>query len=252
MSPARKLVMTSTIATMLALSGCTSDDSEPQAEAVPAVEDEATSPPTDTRPTDLVGVEGPLEPGLYALAAWGEKKRTGPLPRTIVDVPEGYFSNGGYVIDAGHDGVSDDQFGEISVWHAVQVLTDPCRDRTATGVGPTVEDLATALARANGPSSQPRPVVLDGHRGLSLEVKVPPDTDLTRCTANNYTLWRTEPQGDSAYTMSIPGVTNHLWILDVDGTRLVLVATLHPDQTDELHQEQLSIAESARFATGDS
>jgi hypothetical protein len=201
-------------------------------------------------PTDLVGVEGPLEPGLYALAAWGEKKQTGPLPRTILDVPEGYFSNGGYALDAGHDGVTDDQPGEISVWHAVQVLTDPCRGGTATDVGPTAEDLAEALARADGPSSQPRPVVLDGHRGLSLEVTVPPDTDLTRCTGNHHTLWRTEPRGDSAYNVTVPGVTSHLWILDVDGTRLVLVATLHPDQTDELHHEQLSIAESARFEAG--
>ena len=164
-----------------------------------------------------------------------------------MDLPEGYFSNGGYVIDAGRPGGTDDQHGDVSVWHAVQVLADPCHRRTAADVGPTVDDLAQALVRQAGPSSQPRPVVLDGHRGLSLEVTVPPNADLTRCTDEQYALWRTEPKGDSAYSLDSPGVVNRLWILDVDGTRLVLVAGLYPDQTDELHQEQTAIAESIHF-----
>ncbi len=47
--------------------------------------------------------------------------------------------------------------------------------------------------------------------------------------------------------MNTPGVVNRLWILDVDGTRLVVVASLFPDETDELHQEQTAIAESIHF-----
>ncbi len=203
--------------------------------------------PNPRAATDLVGLQGPLEPGLYSLAAWGETNQTGPLPRAIMDVPEGYFSHGGYVIDAGLDGVTDDQLGQISAWHAVQVLSDPCRRSTAADVGPTVDDLAHALVRATGPSTQPRPVVLDGHRGVTLEVTIPPDTDMSRCTFGEYSLWRTEPRGDSAYSPTTPGVVNRLWILDVDGTRLVVVASLFPDETDELHQEQIAIAESAHF-----
>ena len=87
--------------------------------------------PNPRAPTDLRGLDGPLEPGLYSMAAWGESDQTGPLPRAILDVPEGYFSNGGYDLDAGRDGVTDDQFGQISVWHATHVLTDPCRRHTA-------------------------------------------------------------------------------------------------------------------------
>lgn len=73
---------------------------------------------------------------------WGEKNPAAPCRGRSVDVPEGYFSNGGYAIDVGLDGVTDEQFGEISVWHVVQVLADPCRRRTAVDVGPTVQDLA--------------------------------------------------------------------------------------------------------------
>ena len=43
-------------------------------------------------------------------------------------------------------------------------------------------------------------------------------------------------------------MVNHLWILDVDGTRLVVAASLFPDETDELHQEQITLAESIDFA----
>ena len=252
MNPARNLLMTSTAVLALALAGCSGDDPAAETEPTPVSDDASTTPPpetpTDDGPTDLVGVEGPLEPGLYSMAAWGKTKQTGPLPRAIVDVPEGYFSNGGYVIDAGHDGVTDDQFGDISVWHAVQVLADPCRRGTAKDVGPTVQDLAQALVRATGPSStQPRPVVLDGHRGVTFKVTVPPAADLSRCTFGEYSLWRTEPRGDSAFDQNTPGVVNHLWILDVDGTRLVLLATLYPDETDQLHQELIAIAESIHF-----
>lgn len=203
--------------------------------------------PAPRTPTDLVGVQGPLEPGSYSMAVWGQGYAADPLPRAILELPEGYFSNGGYVIDAGLDGVTDDQLGDISVWHVVQVLTDPCRRRTAADVGPTVPDLARALTHQTGPSTRPKPVILDGHRGLTLEVTIPPDTDLSRCTNGQYSLWTAEPRDGSALSQTTPGLVNRLWILDVDGTRLVLLASLYPDQTDELHQEQTTIAEAVRF-----
>ena len=250
MTPARNLCMAITIALALALMGCSGDDPAAETEPTPVSDDASTTPPAETPttdgPTDMVGLDGPLEPGLYSMAVWGESDQTGPLPRAILDVPEGYFSNGGYDLDAGRDGVTDDQFGQITVWHATHVLADPCQRRTTADVGPTVEDLARALVNQTGPSSQPRPVVLDGHRGLSLEVTVPPDADLTDCTDENYTLFG-ERKGDGTYSLSTPGVVNRLWILDVDGTRLVVVASLFPDETDELHQEQITLAESARF-----
>ena len=170
MNPARNLCPTITIALVLALVGCSDDEPAAQTETTPVSDDASTTPPaetpTDAGPTDMVDLHGPLEPGLYSMAAWGETDQTGPLPRAVLDVPEGYFSNGGYDLDAGHDGVTDDQLGQISVWHAIQVLADPCRGRTAADVGPTVDDLAQALVDQTGPSTQPRPVVLDGHRGL--------------------------------------------------------------------------------------
>ncbi len=204
--------------------------------------------PTPT-PTDLQGMRGPLDAGLYSVAVWGMDEVTSPRP--IFDVPEGYHANGGWVIDSG-DGGTDDQYGGITVWHVVQVLTDPCHRRTAADVGPTVQDLARALVRQTGPSTQPEPVVLDGHPGLTLDVTIPSGIDLTRCTGGEYSLWRFERRGDGALTQDTPGLVNRVWILDVDDTRLVLVADLFPDQPDALHREQTTIAESVHFETPDS
>jgi hypothetical protein len=252
MHPAQNRLTITTIALLLALTACSGADPAPQADPSPVSDDAPTTPPSETpvdaAPTDLVGVQGPLEPGRYSMAAWGQNEQAGgPLPRAVLDVPEGYFSNGGYVVDAGLDGVTDDQRGDLSVWHAVQVLADPCEPGSAATVGPTVEDLARALVRQAGPSTRPRPVVLDGHRGLAMEITVPPDADLTRCPFAEYSLFRTEARGDSAYSPTTPGLVNHLWILDVDGTRLVVVAALYPDEDPALHQEQLAIAESIHF-----
>ena len=57
---------------------------------------------------------GTLDPGTYSMAAWGETDAE-PLPRAIVDVPEGYFSNGGYVIDAGQDAFEPEELGAVQV-----------------------------------------------------------------------------------------------------------------------------------------
>jgi hypothetical protein len=248
MRPARNLVLSSTIALVLAFTACTSTDPGTDARPGPTPGTTTTSPPTDSTtaegPTDLVGLEGPLEPGTYSLAAWGQQ-RGDPLPRAILEVPEGYFSNGGYVIDAGHDSLAPGEFGTVQVWRVDRVLTDPCRRSTATDVGPGVDDLARALARQSGTSTRPSPVELDGHRGLAMTVTVPTHTELTECPDGYYPLWLARPDGYLGH--SAPGVVHHLWILDVDDTRLVVTASAYPYQGRAQHRELVALAESIHF-----
>lgn len=202
--------------------------------------------PSPRAPTDLDGVRGPLEPGSYSLAAWGDTNAE-PLPRAIFEVPAGYFSNGGYVIDAGSDGSPEaDQYGVVQVSRVHQVLTDPCRLGTATEVGSTVADLARALVDQRGPSTQPTAVELDGHTGLYLEVTVPPNLDLADCTNSEYPLWLARPDTAQAHS-DRAGIVHHLWLLDVEGTRLVLAVSNYPDQPESQHQELITIAETVHF-----
>ena len=193
-----------------------------------------------TGPTDLVGVRGPLEPGRYSIAAWGPDGDT-RLPRAIVEVPRGYFSNGGWVIDAGGPGESD-QWGEVAVWPVTRVSADTCDYIPTTRVGPTVRDLARALADQTGSTTtEPRPATLDGHRGLYLELTTP-DTN-AGCTS--HALWSSSP--DLVYGQDTGRIVHHLWILDVDGTRLVVAVSNYPDQTPRQHQELIDIAKTIHF-----
>ena len=245
MSPARKLTTCTVMALALALGACSTDgryapsDAGPDPTPLAGGSTPSPSNQSPTEPIDMKGYHGALEPGSHSMALWGESRQTGPLPRAILQVPEGYFSNGGYVVDAGGPGELD-QYGEVMVWHVDQVPTDPCRPATTTDVGPTVDDLAQALVQQRGPSTRPRPVELAGHRGLRLEVSISPDMTLAQCPDGQYSLWKDLEQGPT-------DLANHLWILDVDGTRLVVVVTEFPDQPDGQLEELIAIAESIRF-----
>ncbi len=204
-------------------------------------------------PPDSERLDRPARPtGTRDPTRWrcGVIRRATALPRAILDVPEGYFTNGGYAVDAGNQYQEPDQWGEVTVWRVDQVLADPCHVRTAADAGTGVEALAQALRRQAGPSTQPRAAVLDDYRGLYLEVTHPAEADLSRCSNGEYTLWRTKP--GLLYSQGHPGAVNHLWILDVDGTRLVVAVSNYLDQPAEQHQELIAIAESIHFVEPDS
>ncbi|WP_432478670.1 hypothetical protein [Nocardioides sp. GXQ0305] len=208
---------------------------------VPALRDaEPVAPdPAPRSATDLKGVQGSLEPGTYRLRTFGVQSRP------VFQVPAGYFSNGGWVIDAG-GGSEPEQLGAVQVWRVDRVLDTPCRRRTSETVGPTAADLAREVASQRGPSTRPVPTELDGHRGSYLEVTVPADTDLAACPGGEYTLWLTG-RDSGPWHSDRPGIVHHLWILDVDGTRTVVVASNYPDQPAAQHQELIDLAESVRF-----
>jgi hypothetical protein len=244
MNTARTLIGVGAASLLLALVGCDDDVSAtPEDDPSPTVAGTtATAPsPGSGNPVDLVGYRGPLDPGRYSMAAWGPDGDT-RLPRAVLEVPTGYFSNGGWAVDAGSDTFEPDQFGEIMVWPVTRVFDDTCDDTRSTRVGPTARDLARALAAQDGSTTtRPRPVTLDGHDGLYLELTTP-DTD-AGCTS--HTIWRNTPE--YVYGQDTGGLVHHLWILDIDGTRLVIAVSNYPDQAPEQHQELIDIAETIHF-----
>ena len=240
MNPARTLIGVGVATILVALAGCDDDAAAPQQNSpTPTVAGTTDAARPSDRPSDLVGYRGPLEPGRYSMAAWAPDGDT-RLPRAVLEVPEGYFSNGGWVVDAGGPGESD-QWGEVAVWPVTHVFTDPC-DTQPTRVGPSIRDLADALADQTGTTTtRPRPVTLDGHRGLYLELT----TGATNAGCTSHDLWRSAPE--FVYGQDTGGIVHHLWILDVDGTRLVVAVSNYPDQTPAQHQELIDIAETIHF-----
>ncbi len=119
----------------------------------------------------------------------------------------------------------EDTKARLAVMSVDNLYVDPCRPDSGLRdpvVGPTVDDLATALGSVQGVTfSPPADVTVAGFAGKYLEY-VPPDT-FGECGAEPL-LWSVNggtddqdaPAGDRAV---------RLWILDVDGTRLIITAS---------------------------
>ena len=94
---------------------------------------------------------------------------------------------------------------------------DPCHAvlPTEMSVGPTVDDFASALA--DHPLldvTTPTDVALAGYPGKYVDIQLP--TDLTACTNSQYRPW------DPGIYAQGPSERWHLYILDVEGTRVVI------------------------------
>ena len=212
------------MAVVLAAGACASG---PEAADAPAPSPVAPSD-TDTALTaqDIWDIEpfAPLEPGTYFIDA--DTDPSTPL-RVVYDVPTEGWS---MWIGAAKFGPDDGHVG-VSITTVVNLVTDGCRDHLAADppVGPTVDDLATALSSL-APfevTSPPSDVTVYGYRGKHLELTVP-DMAFGRCDAGDLRSWiapmDAAEEGDAFYGYTGPGYREEFWILDVEGTRLMIAA----------------------------
>ena len=205
---------------------------------------------TDTAPAvrDIMDFEplGPIEPGTYFVDA--DLDPSTPL-RVVYDIPAKGWSNW---IGATKFGPEDGHVG-VSITTAVNLVTDGCRDHFAAvpPVGPTVDDLATALSEL-APfevTTAPEDVTIYGYSGKHLEWTVP-DIAFERCDAGDLRSWIAPMDaaevGDAYYGYTGPGYREEFWILDVDGTRLMIAAERSPGSPSEDLAELRAILGSIR------
>jgi hypothetical protein len=205
---------------MIVVSGCAGSTTSPS----------ATSPPTTAGSAQAEPVPENMTGGRYLFGPFGDS----PSVDIVATGPDGWFGYPSWAMDGPKPVRADAPTGiGVSFFTADGVYSDPCHwDVLGTGgadvgdveVGPTVDDLVAAL-RANTfyTSSEPTPVTIDGYAGQELELQLP-DDPFTSCDK--------EP-GDSvghAFVFSGPGLYAqgpanrwHLYILDVEGTRLIAV-----------------------------
>ena len=179
----------------------------------------------------------------------GAENAEGTYPGYSVKAPAGWSSNGAFVL-----------IGDIglSVWDAIQVPTDPCLwQSTMTTPGPTVDDLVQALlAQKTRNPTAPRDVTLAGHTGTYLEWSIPEDAvvtgdaDFEGCDDpgnghHDFISWL--GIGGSERYHQAAGQVDRLWVLDVNGQRLVVDATYTPKTPEARRAELDQIAQSIRF-----
>jgi hypothetical protein len=162
------------------------------------------------------------------------------LPDALVDVPLGYDDEATWYV------VSHDRQQFLGLWTVSRVDPDACRRRwhDVYDPGPTVRDLADGLvAQRSTRSSTPEPVTLAGYRGLYVEVASP--RDLRGCGPDPG-LWTSGTTGGRGIYGD--GQVDRVWILDIDGQRVVVDAGFSAKSSDTAVAELTSMVESLRFA----
>ena len=144
----------------------------------------------------------------------------------------------------------------VSIVNVTNLVQDGCTTHAAADppVGPTVDDMAAALA-ALSPfilTEPPSDVTVDGFSGKHLKLTVPDlavrvygeDTIFTDCTTFELKSWIGEPLSYAFHGYSYPGQVEEIWLLDVDGTRLMIEALWSPGSPEGDIAELRSILDS--------
>jgi len=200
---------------------------------------------------------GPLAPGTYLISpfaapdgGWGA---CGPQPAdpdcdpteaasisVTFTIPDGWaglpeftsvwLANGGSAPPGG---------ASLIFMRGSWLASDPCAEAEPDiPVGPTVDDFANALA--DHPLlgvTTPVDVTLAGYSGKYVDLQVP--SDLAGCTYYR-------PWGAGIYAQG-PAQRWHLWILDVDGIRVVIHADDYAETSPEHQAELQAILDSIQI-----
>jgi hypothetical protein len=196
---------------------------------------------------------GDLEPGTYAL---GDPvgNPDSPIARMTATVPEGWQGIEGRTFANLFQASDDFPTGSISLSLPTNFYVDPCD--TTQGLwdpplGPTVEDFVRAAVDIPGYTvTEPAEVTLLGYPGYYFELTGP--ASVADCTDGFAHGWETLGNETAQYLSD--GQHERLWVLDIDGTRLVIALTgdtavPHPSGTDPASEaEQQQVFESLRIA----
>jgi hypothetical protein len=189
------------------------------------------------------------EPGVYLAGAPFQ------IPVTIA-VPAGWVGNVGgpyaaYLAKGGADAAGGWLTGaggaEIAFSLSQRLYADPCHDRgfLVPQPGPTVDDLASALASLPGfDATTPTDVTVDGYQGKQLTLTAPRSFDGCSSSPDGYAIWQLPLGGVFGFT---PGQQMAAWILDVNGMRLVITRETQPATSAQDRAEVQAILDSIRI-----
>lgn len=188
----------------------------------------------------------PLYPSVLVAPTEGTYLAGDPfqIPMTV-SMPGGWQGNVGGPYAAYFDKATGVSPG-ISFTISQTFYADPCKGALLDPQpGPTVDDLAAALTTVTGlEATPPTAVTVDGHPGKQLTLTAP--DSVAGCTLHEggMPLWQL-PHG-AVFTM-LPAQQRSLWIVDVDGLRLVISADKFPSTTPEDLAAAQGILDSIRI-----
>lgn len=207
---------------------------------------------------DVGGPEPSAQPtAVPQLQAWtGQEMPAGdyvigePFPvRIRITVPDGWQSFGltdGLASLCNNDCELPDRAG-LAFWVVTNTFTDPCDigGMADPPIGPSVDDLVEALVSLpRHEATAPTTEAIGGRAATYLELTA--NAELGDCTLDGFRAWR----ADGEVRESPPGDRDRLWILEVDGTRLMVDIALPPGADPQDAAELEAMVESIRFEPG--
>jgi hypothetical protein len=174
---------------------------------------------------------------------------TGTYSSYTVAVPSGWLNLGEFVVK--YNSNAPGPVLGLSLWNVGLVYRDPCHWNGNGFVPPPgVDNLVAALvAQKLRNATTPTDVTLAGYTGKYLELSVPTDmksstwTDFDACdiasdgTDRDFAGWLGNG-GEGERYEQVPGQVDQLWVLNVNGQRMLVDATYSPD-TSEADRVQL-------------
>ncbi|HET7702109.1 MAG TPA: hypothetical protein VFK35_01825 [Candidatus Limnocylindrales bacterium] len=220
----------------------------------------SAAPSADSSPTPTVWVGLPKGPFTVTDSAVGV--------RTTIDI-----ASPGWESLAEFDAVSKNDDGRDApetvgasllawTWPAgtgINVYKDPCQWTTSVPPAPatTPQEIAAAFAaQAETDASAPVDVTVGGYAGKATTLRVPMSYDLpnaTReekfgaCDSDAYAFYGVEGETGHARNAQGAGQIDELFILNVEGSIVILDVALSPSTPTELVEETRALARSATF-----
>jgi hypothetical protein len=160
-------------------------------------------------------------------------------------MPAGWATEGGALSKLDAAGLP---FG-FALFDVANIYTDGCRWRMVNPEpGPTVDDLVSAFAKGPGTKGPVRDVVVDGFHGKMINYTVP-DYKEDKCIEGMFGIIKSDSNDDNSPNLwaGSPNQLLQIRILDVDGTRLVIVTVYPLDISAKDRNELDAILDSVRI-----
>ena len=187
-------------------------------------------------------VSGPIKPGSHTV--------TKPFPVTFdltVGDEWGVYGRDDCCVLLEHHHFDPPGLVGFGAWTIDAVYADPCTHTLGPTIEPSADALVDALEDIPGANpGAPQETTVDGRRAIRLELRPADGVDPATCVDDEFALWAWKGEETRYVPPGYPHPVDDIWVLDVDGTRLVLEAILSdPSDADRAVGE--AIAASVRF-----
>jgi hypothetical protein len=228
----------------------------------------ATVTPEPTQePTPMPSAEAGIPRGSFLITGADGALDGGPVEITVDITSSGWSYLSAFdAVTKNDDGLdSPETVGAVFpawAWPAgtgFNVYGDPCHWLTTIPETPatTPDEIAAALAaQASRDATAPVDIAVGGYTGKAITLNVPMsyhlpgatrEEEFADCDQATFATYGIEGNDAEVWNAQGPGQIDEMWILDVDGSIVILDAVYSPATPDDLVEELRALAESATF-----